>query len=198
MRDFWTDGSSARQSWRDPTYHPSPSTLRHNQRIEIQYVATIDTWRHNHPTQAALIDVTNKCKTKIKLMCAAIPTHKIAIANAGMLLATEWLNYAICVILSLVNILHWICCIIALTQHAPPEIIYTSAVMTPVVCTIIILLLQYTRILQRHSDRAATLRKRKNITRSFKQTIFIFTRTLMLLYCIVVPYLAKIFSFMIQ
>jgi len=108
MRDIWIDGSSARKrEWYDTsTYHPTTGAIRQNKRIDIQYIEPIEQWRAKHPTRAKLqaywCAIIYTTKHRIK----SIPTQRIAIANAGMLLATQWLNYALGFILICGGMLH--------------------------------------------------------------------------------------------
>ncbi len=205
MRDIWTEGSSARKydEWyRKPPnsgrqsasyYHPSAADRRRDQSIGIEYIEPPERYSAKHPVKTAINKGAYAATDVVVRTYHAIPTKVLSEVNQGLILATNWINTAIGIITALCA-----CIAVAYTFFAPMTVevraglVWTCGFGVAIACTILILLYRYHQILCNRESRAGGLRKRDKITNSLKKTIFMLGRTLLFLFGIFVPGIAKI------
>ena len=195
---IWTDGSSARRSWDNPhtnvnrhcasNYHPSIGDRRRNQAIEVEYIEPPALYELRHPVKTAVHNAANATAIKAATAINRIPTKVIHDINCGIILASKWMNIGMSVLVMVVMTIAF-----GYTLFAPMSIpnritaICSSGVGWAVASTIVILLMYYTRTLERRFMHAEGLHKRQPVVLSFKNTILALCRTLLFLYGILVP-----------
>lgn len=201
MRDIWTEGSSARKrGWYDPPlhtghagYHPSQHERKNQKSVTVEYIQTPEYYALNHPVKHAINTHTQAAVDKTVKICNAIPTVRISEINQGMILANQWINMGIGFAVALCALIEWCWVLFAPMDIAiRAEYLWQCGFSTAIICTICILIYRYHQILHVRLNRAGGLRKRNKIISSTKKTVFMFGRTLLVLYGILVPHIAKI------
>lgn len=207
MRDIWTEGSSARKY--DEWYRNKPNSGRQNhscvyqhsagterrnaQAIAIEYIEPPERYSVKHPVKTAINKGAYAATDAVVRTCHAIPTRVISDINQGLILTTDWINTAIGAITVLLACVGW-----GYVLFSPMDIMVRAELLwmcgygTAAVCTILILLYRYHQILRHRFDKAGGLRKRAKVVVSTKKTAFMLGRTLLFLYGVLIPGVAKI------
>jgi len=198
---YWTEGSSARKrGWYDnpiytgrEVYHPSFHDRKQERQASIEYIEPPERYALKHPVKTAMHRQVNKATEKVITAVQAIPTKRIQEFNLGMILATKWINLAIGTLIAICGLVEW--CVVLfgpIPAEIKAEAIWSCGFSTAIICTICILIYKYHCVLERRFDKVACLRKRINIVKSLKKTIFLMARTLVLLYILIIPNIAQI------
>ena len=209
MKNIWTDGSSARRSWDNPytsgnkhctsNYHPSVHDRKRDNAASVEYITPPALYDLQHPTKAAIRNATHAAVTKTTTAIHSIPTATLSICNQGLILATKWINIAIGALVALLGVFQWVAALCLPTELAEMvNAIWSCGYSTAIVCTICILIYRYHQILEHRLNRAGGLRKRSKITNSLKKTLFMFGRSLLILYGVLVPHIAEIIQIMLS
>ena len=205
MRNIWTEGSSARKY--DEWYRTSPNSGRHytsnyhptkydrqqEHQASIEYVEPPEIYAAKHPVKTAINQGAYTATDAVVRTYHAIPIKILSEVNQGLILATNWINTAIGVITALVTFVAIVYTFVApMSIETRAGLVWVCGFGVAAACTILILLYRYHHILNIRQDRAGGLRKRDKITNSLKKTIFMLGRTLLFLFGIFVPGIAKI------
>ena len=198
---YWTEGSSARKrGWYDnpihtgrEIYHPSFHDRKSERQASIEYIEPPERYALNHPIKTAVRRQINTVADKTVAVAQSISTKRIQEFNLGMILATKWINLAIGILIAICGLVEW--CVVLfgpIPAGIKAETIWSCGFSTAIICTTCILIYRYHCVLERRFDKAACLRKRANIVKSLKKTIFLMARTLVLLYVLIIPNIAQI------
>ena len=201
MRDIWTEGSGARKrGWYDnpvytgrEVYHPSRYNRKQEQQATIEYIEPPERYAINHPVKTAINKHANAAIDTAVRTAHSIPTKILSDLNQGLLKATDWINVGIGAVTALISVIALCYAFFApMDISIKPNVILSSGFLMAISCTILILLYRYHQVLQRRFHRAGSLNKRSNIVTSLKKTLFMLGRTLLFMYGIFVPGIAKI------
>lgn len=198
MKEFWTEGSSARQrSWNEQSvytqYYPTKYELKRQRSTTIEYVESPEQYAANHPIKTAINKSVYYVTNKAVESCHAISTAFLKDLNQGLILANRWINTAIGLLVTLCCLIEW-----GYILYIPMEMtmrlqeLWKCGCSTAVICTICILIYRSNNILHRRYDIAGSLERRPKVVYSLKKTAFMMCKTLLLLYVFLIPHIVKI------
>ena len=198
---YWTEGSSARKrGWYEnpiytgrEVYHPSFHDRKQERQASIEYIEPPERYALNHPVKTAVRQGIHQTAEKVISTARAISTKRIHEINLGMILAIQWINIAIGILIAMCGFVKWgVVLFTPMTATLHAEAIWSCGFSTAIICTICILIYRHHWCLERQFDKVTGLRKRANIVRSLKKTLFMMGRTLLLLYGFIIPHIAQI------